>query len=125
MTPSNFLFLGDYVDRGAYGVEVVAYLLAQKVIGKFFRFKSQAINMAFGKDGVLFASSINILHILAPTKFHLLRGNHEHRELQKNFTFYTECLEKFGSPELGEMVWEEINRAFDAMPIAAVVDRKV
>ena len=64
-------------------------------------------------------------HISAPTKFHLLRGNHEHRELQKNFTFYTECLEKFGSPELGEMVWEEINKAFDAMPIAAVVDRKV
>ena len=63
--------------------------------------------------------------ILAPTKFHLLRGNHEHRELQKNFTFYTECLQKFGTPELGEMVWEEINKAFDAMPIAAVVDKKV
>ena len=68
---------------------------------------------------------LTLLYILAPTKFHLLRGNHEHRELQKNFTFHTECLEKFGSPELGEMVWEEINRAFDAMPIAAVVDRKV
>ena len=66
----------------------------------------------------------NIYLSLAPTKFHLLRGNHEHRELQKNFTFYTECLQKFGA-ELGEMVWEEVNRAFDAMPIAAVVDRKV
>ena len=65
------------------------------------------------------------LCFLAPTKFHLLRGNHEHRELQKNFTFYTECLEKFGSPGLGDVVWEEVNKAFDAMPIAAVVDRKV
>ena len=64
----NVLFLGDYVDRGDYSIEVISYLFAMK--------------------------------ILAPTKFFLLRGNHEIRAIQKNFTFARECMMKFVLSEI-------------------------
>ena len=91
----KFLFLGDYVDRGLLGLEVIAYMLSQKAA--------------------------------LPHKVFMLRGNHETRSVngdegwygQKSF-FY-QCKTRFGNA-LGEEVYEEVNRVFDRLPLAAVID---
>lgn len=36
------------------------------------------------------------MKIMSPEHFSLLRGNHELRDVQLNFTFERECMEKFG-----------------------------
>ena len=92
MHTTNYLFLGDYVDRGLYSVEVSIYLFCAK--------------------------------LLAPTQFHLLRGNHEIRQIQLQFTFLRECTSKFDQRE-GKDIWEMFNHVFDCMPISAVIDSSI
>ncbi|CAF0923874.1 unnamed protein product, partial [Didymodactylos carnosus] len=92
LTPASFVFLGDFVDRGTHGLEVIIYLLAAK--------------------------------FQCPKKVILLRGNHEIRKVQQMFSFYRECIIKFGD-SLGKEVWEAINTVFDVLPLAAVIDEKI
>ena len=88
---ANFLFLGDYVDRGDYSVECILYLLCMK--------------------------------LLAPDRIHMLRGNHEARALQVEFTFQTEVNTKFAHE--GARMFEVFNDVFDAMPLCALLDESI
>ncbi|XP_060801194.1 uncharacterized protein LOC106132186 [Amyelois transitella] len=92
LAPARLMFLGDFVDRGPHGAELMAYLLAAK--------------------------------LQRPAGVLLVRGNHETRDIQKMFTFYNECVAKYGDQE-GVKIWNAINMVFDALPLAAVVDDKV
>ncbi|CAH2243174.1 jg3972 [Pararge aegeria aegeria] len=92
LVPATLLFLGDYVDRGPHGAELMAYLFAAK--------------------------------LQRPDSVYLIRGNHETRDIQKMFTFHTECIAKYGEVE-GAHIWNAINQVFDVLALAAVVDDKV
>ena len=82
----NYLFMGDYVDRGIFSMEVII---------------------------LLFALKLNF-----PQSLFLLRGNHEWRNMTQYFTFREEAIRKFD-----EEVYTMVMAVFDAMPLAAIVNK--
>ena len=64
------------------------------------------------------------MKLLAPERLFMLRGNHESRALQREFTFFNECIDKFGSVD-GNRIFELFNKTFDYMPVCAIIDEQV
>ena len=63
---------------------------------------------------------------IAPHRVHLLRGNHETRQLQREYTFHNEVTEKFGvEGGFAETIFDAFNAVFDVMPLVAIVDESI
>ncbi|XP_004291538.1 PREDICTED: serine/threonine-protein phosphatase BSL3 [Fragaria vesca subsp. vesca] len=88
----DYLFLGDYVDRGQHSLETISLLLALKV--------EYAHNV------------------------HLIRGNHEAADINALFGFRIECIERMGERD-GIWAWHRINRLFNWLPLAALIEKKI
>ncbi|KAI3518368.1 hypothetical protein L1887_07018 [Cichorium endivia] len=88
----DYLFLGDYVDRGQHSLETICLLLALKVE--------------------------------YPQNVHLIRGNHEAADINALFGFRIECIERMGERD-GIWVWHRINRLFNWLPLAALIEKKI
>ena len=56
-----------------------------------------------------------------PQRVVIIRGNHESRQITQVYGFYEECLRKYGSAR----IWQVLTDLFDSLPLAAVIENQL
>lgn len=102
---TNYLFMGDYVDRGYYSVETVSLLVALKV-----RYKERVTILRGNHE------SRQITQVYASVSFRSLRAHPAY-----SYGFYDECLRKYGSAN----VWKYFTDLFDFLPLTALIENQI
>lgn len=108
---TNYLFTGDYVDRGRLiGTYVLLLFLSQYLTFPLSGFSSV--------ECVSLLLAIKVRH---PERITLTRGNHESRTTTQVYGFYDESVRKYGNAN----VWKYFTEVFDFLPLSALVENKV
>jgi serine/threonine-protein phosphatase 2A catalytic subunit len=133
---TNYLFMGDYVDRGYYRCVCRCDHCAADGGGM-----SGAADPMSGRRAQLLTlvvptrpsppprtrvrpCSVETVTLLVALKVRfrdrifILRGNHESRQITQVYGFYDECLRKYGSAN----VWKALTDLFDYLPLTALVE---
>ena len=72
----------------------------------------------FSLETFLYVATLKLKY---PTQICLLRGNHESRQVSKQYGFYDECVFNYGHGG----IWNLCQECFDLLPLAAVIDNRV
>lgn len=132
---TNYLFMGDFVDRGFYSVETFLLLLALKV----------CVVVDSRRCEKLLKFIRCLCQVRYPDRITLIRGNHESRQITQVYGFYDECLRKYGSYVLfcfppdsvvfkfptcmialnRVNVWRYCTEVFDYLSLSALIEDRV